>query len=341
MSTTAGIFNETTLQDFVVRADEIMLDTNLQQDYIPRVDALKALVENSTPDFSLFKKQNKKTIVEKVIWPNFCEIVCDDNTPCVYTGPEPSTNAKDYTLRFEKQASFTVIESEFKDNYFGMVDFVAKATLTAKKVLAECFSDYALALLNSYVGPNHLTGGMGTVVGNATYIPSAMWDQNTIAYLMRAAKYNQFGNAFGLSGSNLLQQYILYNQLIAKGDYNQAGQVYSQFKIYFDEFNIDTINTPDKVTYLINKGSYGIANKAWEDPTWRQITGDIKAHSETIPYVDLDVDVYQELDCNDDMTALNVKVKLTADMFQAPTPCDDETTGMLLFVCGSPTIPAT
>ena len=334
MSTIAGVLSETMLQNYRARADALMLDVNLKNDFIPYVDSLSALLKQDTTNFTEFRRRNDKTVVVEAMWPNFCEIECDDNEGCEFEGPKPSTNVKDYTLEFEKVAKFSVDESDFINNEFGFAEMVAKGQLVAEKTVIECFNTYAIEQLNTLGGPNHLTTAGYTVNGDLTYIPAANWNANTIAFLLRTARYNKMKNVFGLSGGNLLQQWLLAMELIAANPENVAGQVFSKFPMFFDELNIDTVNDPYKLTYLIDKGAYGIANKAWNNNTKRDITGDIYAFSKKAEGLDLFMDVYYERVCSNDFQRLNVKVKLTADLFGAPTPCDNETTGVLKFICG-------
>lgn len=334
MSTIAGVLSETLLRSYRIMADKLLVDVNLKNDVIPYVDSLDALLKNSVPKFNEFRIRNNKTFAIEAMWPNFCELVVADNEGCVFDGPKPSTNVQDYELTYEKVVNFSVDESDFIDNEFGFAEMVARGRLVAIKNLVEDFNAYAIGVINTLGGPNNLTG-IYTVNGDLTYIPATNWNANTIAYLLRTARYNKMKNVFGLSGGNLLQQWLLAAELMAANPENVAGQVFSKFPMFFDELNIDTVNAAiGKLTYLIDKGSYGIANKAWNDNTKKEITGDIFAFSEKVEGLDLFVDVYMERVCSNDMQKLNVKTKLTADLFGAPTPCDGTTTGILKFICG-------
>ena len=80
MSTIAGVLSETMLQNYRARADALMLDVNLKNDFIPYVDSLSALLKQDTTNFTEFRLRNDKTVVVEAMWPNFCEIECDDNS---------------------------------------------------------------------------------------------------------------------------------------------------------------------------------------------------------------------------------------------------------------------
>jgi hypothetical protein len=48
MSTTAGVFSETVLNDIFVKISQIMLDDRVKQQFIPQAESLKALSSVAT-----------------------------------------------------------------------------------------------------------------------------------------------------------------------------------------------------------------------------------------------------------------------------------------------------
>ena len=181
MSTTAGAFDETLLNDLRVKADELMFDGRIGLQFQPRIEILKAIqavqTAQITPKFMQLKQSNggsKKYDVE-VEWENACDIVAQDCTVCEIDGEKLSTNIEHYSLDFCKEVAFHVDEYDYVDNDFDFVTSFAKGMLRADKQLAEALAAYAVSVLNSNKGVNVFTGGPGSVSGSDTYITAPFW----------------------------------------------------------------------------------------------------------------------------------------------------------------------
>ena len=344
MSTVAGVFDETLLRALRAKADEIMFDDRIKQQYIPKIEVVNALGALQTaqvrPKFVQLKEadgRNKKYDVE-VIWDNACELSCETNVDCDFCGPKLSTNAQLYPLDWERVVSFTVNEVDYQDNEFNVAEAVAKGLLKADKELAECFAQYAVAVLGANKGVNQMgTGSKGVVSGNDTYILPAYWDAKLVSYFVRAAQLNRFSDFGLISGSNLFEEYFTIQAMIANANGKGDANLFNQLRMWFDLFNIDSVNTPDLVTYMVSQGSVALVSKAFNPPSMEVLHTFTRwtAPNRFLP-AGFTQDVFYEQTCDSDLVKHCFKVKLTADVLVNPEGCEANNTGILTFVCGAP-----
>jgi len=341
MSTTAGVFSETLLRTLRATADELMFDDRIKQQFIPQIgviDAVKAVqTARVNPKFSQLKGSDgmpKRTDVE-VIWENACAIAAQACTTCEIDGTKLSTNAQTYSLEFCKEVQFAVSEADMIDNEFDVATLIAKGLLKADKELVEQYAQYAIAVLEANKGVNAFTGGKGTVAGSDTYILAAYWDAALMGYLSRVSILNRFTSPKILSGSNLYESVWAANMNAGNDNGKGAAKMFGAFPIYFDLFNVDSVNTPNLVTYLLSQNSLAMANRAYNPQTPEPfVTGKRwKIPSKFIP--EFYFDVFYEPSCDTDFLEHQFKVKLLADLFVNPEGCETNNSGILTFLCGS------
>jgi hypothetical protein len=340
MSTTAGAFTETLLNDVRVKADELNFDSRIGLQFQPRIEILKAIAAvqtaQVTPKFMQLKQSNggSKHYDVEVEWENACDIVAGECTVCEIDGEKLSTNLQHYSLDFCREVAFSVDEWDYVDNDFDFVTSFAKGMLRADKQLAEALAAYAVSVLNSNKGVNVFTGGPGSVSGSDTYITAPFWGPGLMSYLTQVMQMNQFVNPTLASGANFFQDYFIVN--------NQAGNMnkplYGTFPIFFDQVNIDTVNTPALLTYMISQGSLALGNRTY-NPTleindganWKRWT----VPSKFVP--GLVYDGFYKQTCSHDLIKHDFKYKMTADILVNPAGCSATNTGILTFICGSAT----
>ena len=343
MSTTAGVFSETVLNDIRVLASRLMFDDRIKQQFIPKIDVFKAIAAAQTADVNtVFNRAQvidgeKKDVDVEVMWSNVCGQTVVDNTTCVLGGTESSTNLQSYSLTYEKVVKFSEDEASFRDNEFGLRQAIAKQLLKADINLLENFAQYCVGNINLFKGVNQLTTGKGVVSGTDTYIDPSYWDGTLLAYLNRVGIMNRFTSPVLLSGNNFYEQAFIaaYNAANANGKGTAA--MYGDMGLMFDLFNIDTVNTPDLITYLLSQGSIALATKFYNNAGsidkgfdfWRYTMP-----SQFLPGVTYDVFYNNECTTNDQFKH-NFKVKLTGDLFNNPEGCTANNTGVLTFVCGT------
>jgi hypothetical protein len=325
----------------------MMLDDRIKQQFMPKIDIITGLrtvhtaqvnaKANSVKDST---GKTKKVDVE-VIWDNACGIEAQDCTVCDYDGEKLSTNAQQYSLSFCKEVTFSVDEFDYLDNELDAMQAIAKGLLRADKQLVEAYAQYAVQILNANKGVNQMgTGSKGVVNGSDTYILPAYWDAKLMAYFMRVSQLNRFTNPILLSGSNLFEEYLVIQAAIQNAEGKGDAALMNALRIYFDLFNIDSVNNPDLVTYMVSQGSVAMANRAY-NPDAIQVVGAADLHSrwtkvsEFVP--ELKYDMFYLPECSNDMVKHSFKTKLTADLFVNPEGCEVNNTGILTFLCGSPT----
>ena len=92
MSTTSGVFSETTLLNIRAKVDAMMFGDRTSLQYKARVNAMtETMPKIMTANVTAFKDQKKNNKVE-VEWMNACEIVDQECTTCSVGGAELSTN---------------------------------------------------------------------------------------------------------------------------------------------------------------------------------------------------------------------------------------------------------
>jgi len=336
MSTTAGYFDETILNDIRVRATSIAFDDRIKQQYVANYDVLKAIESVQTAQLYTPASRIKDVDVE-VIWQNVCGQTVEDNTTCVIGGSKSSTNIQEYSISYEKVVKFSEDEADFRDNEFDIQEAIAKQFAVADKNLTEDFAQYAVGRMEAFKGWNVLTDGKGTVSGADTYIPAAYWNADLVAYLNRAAIRNQFTSPTYVSGNNLYEQIFVANAKAANANGKGDAILWGGLKMYFDLFNIDTVNDPDLKTYMLSMGSLAMAYRTWNPINPEVVNGVFTRWQMKSQYTPFWYDVFYDADCTTyDQIQHNFKVKLRADVFNNPTGCDDNNTGVLSFVCGTP-----
>ena len=259
----AGDFSASNLVDVQIKADKIWMDNMAKTDYIANVEAFKAIKENQSANVTVL--ETGKDLKATISWIQDCDIevtTCTDD--CTIDGPELSTESKDLEIRQCVKTSFKVEAKGFRTNLYDMEEVVAKGMLKSSKVLDEEITKRGIAFLNSSAGVNVYAGPLGTLSSGDTQIAAVNWSTQLLPYLRMVATKNRFNNPFMLSGENyyFTDNEAVYNKENSdgKGDYVRN----SLLKRYYDLFNIEAVNDPDMVTYLINRGAIAFASKNYD-----------------------------------------------------------------------------
>ena len=336
MSTVGGSFTETQLLQQRVKASELLFDDRIKQQFNPNYDVLKAVSAVNTARVAREFQRNKVYNVE-IMWENFCDIVAGDcATDCTIGGHKSSTNTETKSLACFKEVGFTMSEADFIDNEFDMN--VAKAFLKADKELVEAFAQYAVAQMEAFKGANVLTTGKGTVAGLETTINPAYWNASLFAYLNRVAAMNKFTSPILVSGNNLYEAYFVANANAANSNGKGDAFMFGTMPIYFDLFNVDSVNDPNLKTYMLSQGSLAMVSKAF-NPIIPERTQDFTRYqmrSNFFPTLVYDVFYKNACDADSSPTRLvdhHWTLRLTADIFNNPAGCDLNSTGVLSFKC--------
>jgi len=336
MSTVAGVFSETILQNIRIGAAAMLMDDRIKQQFFPNIGVLNFILNQQTANLKpVFDVKMKKKIME-IWWENACGIEVADNVDCVTGGPELSTNVETYDLDIQKVAPFTVDEKKYYNNEAKFQDSLMKGFIAADARLCEYAAQVAVARINSFLGINTLgTDGKGTIDGVYTNINSAFWNADIFAYLTRVAVQNRINNPVYLSGSNLFE-----NQWVAqrnfgndngKGDATKFGGV----DITFDTFNVDSVNDPNRLTYMVQRGTIAMASRTYYGPEVTDYMTEKRYSIQSNFVPGLAFDVHYQTECVDDFYKHNFKLKLDMGIFKNPAGCDLNNTGVLGFRCAN------
>lgn len=334
MSTTQGVFSETTLLNIRAKIDQMQFGDRVDQQYIAVVDAMvnsigKIQTANVTP-FKDKKKNNKITLE----WMNACELVNQDCTSCSVGGPELSTNTQDYELTKCQEVPFTVNRADFQTNDFAYEEAVAKGLLEADVLLSTYVVQQYLTFLFNSMGVNQsptLVGDLGTINGHTTDIPTASWTAAAVPYLMKVAKLNKFSKPVNISGNLLYDAYI--NAALLKDNLNYAGYANMMDKM---DFTWDILNFADAglsdYLFTVQKGALAWASKSYYGPGMEDYGKEGKRWSLNSQFIPgLVLEVHYNNDCLNDFIVENYNVKIRFDFWLNPAGCEADNTGVLSF----------
>lgn len=335
MSTVGGSFTETELLQQRVLATQISFDDRIKQQFVPQFDVLKGIQAIQTATINTNFQRKKEYDVE-IIWENFCDIVADDCTgSCDLGGNKSSTNAETKTLSCLKEVGFSMSEADFIDNEFEMN--VSKALLRADKALVEAFAAHAVAQLEAFKGANQLTTGKGVISGGNTTLIPAYWNASLFAYLSRVAIMNRFTNPVLISGSNLYEASLMTMANQANANGKGDAYMFGTMPIYHDLFNIDSVNDPNLMTYMLSTGSLAMVSKSMNPNVPEKLQDFTRYNMRSNFFPSLVYDVWYSNACESGTNRLvkhNWTLRLMADIYNNPEGCKTGNTGVLGFLCG-------
>lgn len=337
-SATAGTFTCAQLQKIQVEADRVWADNVQNRDYISKVEALTAVRENQTARLAELQDPAKDTVL-KIFWPADCsETLTDCTDTCMLGGPQPEAQCVEHQLDICKEAGFSITENQFRTIQGTKEQYIAKAMLKRMKELDEYLARTLVAKLNAFAGSNKFLGGIGDPDANGTYIAASYWTPDIYGYFTQVQIMNQFNDVYMLHGSNLYQMF--WQAQMNNLNQNSKDQLakLTSIKSYWDMFNIDTVNSPDKVSYMIQRGAVAFVNKAYyplnspvnykDDSRW-------SVESKALPGVFYDVFYNNEcVGTNRRDVKHNWTLSVKAGIFKNPLGCDTTVTGVIKFICG-------
>lgn len=358
MSITGGEFTESLLLQTRDRADRMMLDDRIRQQFIPKIalyDYVQQL-QTATLNTALNSRPGKEQEVE-IMWMNACEDFSMDDTSCALGDTEVSTNTQTYKLDNRIVKGFKVMDYKFRDNEFSAEEAIAKAMLKIDKQIAEEFTQHLVQKLDAFSGINQMDSAPNrTIDGNVTYIPPEEWTAEIMAYFARTAIMNRFTNPAMITGHNMWESlYVARNK---QGDFD-AGQDYvlwNGMPIWFDLFNMDSVLT-DYTTFMASQGAVAMASRNWNPDEPYRSMDDIRYTMPSRFLSGMKYDVFYSNSCypdgntigdgeaegyQKDTLAHKWKVVLNADLFLNPFGCDadeaddlgGDNSGILKFVNG-------
>jgi len=338
VSPSAGNFTCADLQVILVNSDKAWADNSTKKDYISYSETIKAVMAEQTASFPELEKMEKDEKV-KIYWAADCSTTladCDDD--CNVGGAVPEAQCKEYELDICKKASFSVPEKYFRKSNLTREEVVALAMMKRMKELDEFLSQQAVAQIDSYAGVNQFAG-IGQIAGPITYIAPAYWTADIMGYFAQVGLMNKFSNPYMIHGTNLWQSQWQANFNNLNQDQKDSLAKFGSMRAYWDPFNVDLVNTPDKVSYMIDKGAVAFVTKAYY-PTNAPVeylgAGQIRYSVESKNLSGVFYDVVYTNRCLQNEIYHDFTLYVTAGIFQNPLGCNADCTGVLKFVCGTP-----
>lgn len=328
-------------------AELLFKDSAKKQDYVARVGAANAIIENTTANIQLLDANGKKRSA-KIYWNKNCNITVGDcsTTPvdlCAITGNQSDAECKTYEIDGCLHASFAVDGKLYETSNLSMNEVFADNLLKTAKQLDEAVAKAIIAKVNGFTSVNAFQGGIGCPDTGAnwgtTFINPSYWTPEVYGYFLQVANYNKFTNPFLLDGDNLYMQHFKAMNNAGNADGSGAKSMIETIKYYEDMVNMATVNGTERKTYLIDRGSlafssYALWSKNGMTNPLEHGAGKTKFSMPSKNIPGLVYDVYTETVCSAEYEKVTVLLKANFDVFNGAEACNGST-GVLEFVCGS------
>lgn len=335
MSALQGDFSCAELLTIQAKANEIFADDVRNPDYVAYADAAIAILENQTAKFEMLQNPDKDRDLT-IHWITDCaDDVFDISSECDNGGAEAQADCKNYIISNGKEVRFTVGTNQFRTSLLSEEEVMAQMFLRKQKLLDEELARFMVTKLELFAGVNQLTDPY-TINGTTTEIPPSAFTPDLWGYFAQAMIVNKLGNAYWLGGSQLWIQKWRAMMEAANAEGKGAAQKFTTMKMYNDLFNVDSV-LGKKASFLINPNSVAFVHKVRYPRVPMMINADNvtqkrwSAPSKTLPGVFYDYTY--SIKCEDDDIKHNFKIVGRFDMFQNPTGCEPDRTGILEFEC--------
>jgi len=336
MSTTAGVFSETTLLNIRAMASARGMDGRTKLNIAAQTAVANIIPKVQTANVSELKSSTKDYTLE-IEWPNNCAIVAEDCEACATGGPELSTNTTTYKLTHCVQAPFSHKMTNSIENDFGAQEMIAYGLLSADKVLSEELAHRFLDWLVTNAGvagwpPNEATG-IGTNNGNTVEIATADFTIAAVGYMMKALQYDRISLTNNISGNQLFNAY--QNVAFTEGmipDGIGTTQRVNQFPILFDLATFTAAGYNDRII-SINEGAIAFASKSYYGMTPTSVGSDTMVWSEPSKFFPGAIlEIWDKITCASDLINHDFNVKIRYEFIMNPAGCDEDSNGVIQFV---------
>ena len=331
----AGQFSCAELAEVQLKADNMWADAAYKKDFIADVETLTAIRKEQTVRFPDLEVPSKDNTV-KIAWIKDCDETIENcGTECTVGGAEAEAACDTHELTLCKKVGFTVDEKTFRTSIFSKEEVIAVQMMRKMKLLDEYLAETAVSRLESFKGVNAFTGGKGTVSGFETSISPAYWNANLFSYFALVMKKNKFRDAFMIHGDNLFEAAWNAEMNAANADGKDQAMKMKSLRSYWDVFNIDSVLSPDKSSFLIDRNAVAFASKAYWDNVPKDFGDNVgskyRVESKNLPGVFYDVTY--KVTCSGDDIKHNWSLQVKADIFRNPVGCNLNNTGVLKFLC--------
>lgn len=271
-------FNNIKAAEVQVKLQQIWAEPSTSKDYTPRANALTTVLENQTATLQELENPDTKRDLS-IKWVDFCGDTAEDgaydDTCLNEKAPEGSAKKKDYALDIFVTDKFSVAAEELEGAAISYDEIVATGIAAKIKNILEKFNAKVVAAIEANKGNNPFTTGQFTVdntTTKTTSIAAASYKADVVVpYLAQVSELNRSSSVFLLDGGNLFQDYMKAMASMPNSDGKLSGTLYGMLPYRHDLFGF-AANSVSAASYLIDKGSLAIANRAkW--PTLQQMSG--------------------------------------------------------------------
>lgn len=334
MSTTAGVFSETTLQNIRAMASQRMLDGRTKLNFVAQTDAAQILPKVQTANIGELKAQDKNYTLE-ISWVNNCSVVTEECSYCDTGGPELSTNTQTYTIDQCIQAPFSHHGYNSIDNDYSAQQIMADGWLTADKVLSEALTQALLDWLVANAGTATWTaaGEIGTVVGNQVQIAAANFNIAAVGYMMKVLQYDRISTNNNISGNQLFNAYqnVAFTEGFIPAGIGTTRRV-NMFPIQFDLFNFNAAGYNDRIISVAD-GAIAFASKSYYGTTPTSVGSDTVVWSEPSRFFPgATLERWLKISCERDLISYDTNTKIRYTFVLNPAGCDEDSNGIIQFV---------
>jgi hypothetical protein len=333
--TAAGTFTSGALVAILGTAEKIWADNSRKSDYVAECEAAKVIKAKQTARFPEIENTEKDNSI-KVAWVQAChEKGAVPADGCVIGGDELQSGSETYTPNLTQHVGFSVDEAKLRGTIFDQNELIAEGLLRAGKELDEWLAQQVIAALNTYAGVNQFADGLASG-DDLDQIDPAYWDADLLGEFALVSKLNRMTSPFILDGTNLYK--AAWSAKMAQGNDNGKGDdnKFNTMEINSDVFNVALVNSPSKVTYLIDRGAIAFATKSYYKmkPAEYMDQKRFSMPSKNIPGVTYDVFYSTTCVAGAGQAASimhNFSVYAKAGIFKNPTGCNADQTGVLMF----------
>jgi len=326
---------------------DMFADAAKKADYVAEVNAANALVENTTAKIGQIVERSDKKQSVKIYWNKRCTPAATGTEPnfCTISGTEPDSDSKTYTLAGHVHSKFTIDEALYEDNMLNISEVFADEMLKAKKANDEAMTQGLISRLELMVGSKQYqeTPGCPSVVSPAdwttTYIPPANWTPELMHYLLNVKRLNKFTAPFLLDSKNF--SFKMWESMMNASNASGAGanNMMKTFKYYEDLVNMAEV-APGK-TFMVDRGTTAFVNRSrWKGTSAQApiLEPDIARKKYAEPSENIKgvtYDVYITTECSGPYKKHNILVHGMYDLFNGPSDCAGDITGVLELQCGA------
>jgi hypothetical protein len=265
-------FSNVQLAEQQANLENVWAQPQKQKNYTPRVDALKAILEQQTAQLELLEDPNKEYDV-RLKWIDHATsapAAMTQNDDCANTaGTEGVGKTQSYALDYKKSLAFSVEKDQFEKAFSTMDEAIATGQAQVIKTLLEDFNATIPGIINTGRGTPAAafgTGMTGWTVDAAApkqiTIAAANYSAETIIpQLMKVKRLARFSDALIMDGGSLFNEYYKGLKSVVNGEGKLINELYGDIPYRHDMDAFPAASLTDSF-FVIDPGTLAVANRA-------------------------------------------------------------------------------